>query len=152
MKLDAKNCTITVTDGTPTTPKSADVKLGEGNITWTEHSEHVYTLNRGKLNEVRLGDEQPLEINFDSELEWYTGDILGILKGGAGYLTTDTDPCRPYSCTLKIVHTVKCGETTTTETYTFPFLRVDSKNFDLTGGKFSITAKCNVLAPTVAKT
>jgi len=75
-----------------------EVTVGEGNIQWTEAKAMEYQLDRGRVMDVDLindedtvvaavvqGDEAPMEVSFDIRLDYYTGDTtvtpVEALKG-----------------------------------------------------------------------
>lgn len=159
MKIDLKNCVIKIKDGSAT-PKSITLKLGSGNLSFTEHSEHTYENDRGKLDTVRKGDEQPMELNIEAILEWYstasgetTPTIMEALKkkgAASDWVSSDKDDaCAPYAVDVEMIHTPECG--TFKETYLFPKFRADSKQCSINDGQIQIAGKCNVLEPTVTK-
>ena len=144
-QLDLKNMTIKVKDGTGT-PLEVEMKVGEGNLTYSEKKTIEYTLDRGVLDEVREGDEVPVEVSFD--LTWEImlgGEIKEIIKGDdhtTSYVSTDADPCRPYACDIEITYTPPC--TGANEVVTLPDFRWESIDSDLRAGTLSVTGKCNV--------
>lgn len=114
------------------------IKVGEGNFTWTEKQNIEYTLDRGILDEVREGDQAPIEIRCDFVWEYITGfdfggtpaviiptveDALRSVGKCAGWLTSDYDftgdaaataynaksICRPYAVDLEITYAPKPG-------------------------------------------
>ena len=62
-QIDLKHCTIRISDGAGA---YIDVKIGEGNLSYTERRTIEYTLNRGLLDEVREGDQVPMDVSLDS--------------------------------------------------------------------------------------
>jgi len=49
------------------------VKIGEGNITYSEKKNREYMLDRGSLDAVRDGDDVPVEVAFDFTWEYIIG-------------------------------------------------------------------------------
>ncbi len=47
-----------------------EVKIGEGNRTWTEEKEYEYLRERGDLDTVKEGDEQPVEMSMEFVYEY----------------------------------------------------------------------------------
>jgi hypothetical protein len=76
-----------------------------------------------------------------------------LITNDSGDLTsTDDDGCRPYACTIVVSNIPQpsgCGDS---ETYTFTDFRYEQISGDLREGTLSVTGKCNVVAPTVART
>jgi len=145
-QIDLKNMVLKVKDGAAT-PLEVEIKIGEGNLTYSEKKTIEYTLDRGVLDEVREGDEVPVEVSFDLTWELLLGgDIKKIIKGnadGGTYKSTDADVCRPYACDIEIVYTPPCA-TSLAETVVLPDFRQESIDSDLRAGTLSVTGKCNV--------
>ena len=53
---------ITMKDGGS---EEITVKIGEGNLTWNERRNVDYTRDRGVISDVRLGDDEAIEVSFD---------------------------------------------------------------------------------------
>ena len=74
LQIDLKNATITFEDGTGT-PNTLDITIGEGNLVWTEARNIEYVLDRGLLDEVREGDQIPVELTIDILWEFLTAVV-----------------------------------------------------------------------------
>lgn len=78
MKIDLKNVTLfirrtTWVRGLPSQSEAGDfiiVKFGEGNLTWNIRRAFSYELDRGLLDDVRRGDEEPLDVSFGGKYEF----------------------------------------------------------------------------------
>jgi len=155
--IDLKKATLKVQDGS-TTPNSLTVKIGEGNLTFSEKRNMEYVLDRGLLDNVKEGDQVPLEVNFDFIWEYIMGSsssapgLEEALKGTApGWVSTDTDACRPKAVDLVLEYLptpATCGDK---ETITFPDFRYESIDHDLRNGTVSCAGKCNVLSPAAVR-
>ncbi len=106
-QIDMKDVTIKFLDGTPT-PNEITITIGEGNLTYTETRNIEYILDRGVLDEVRLGDETPVELSTDFKWSFITGttgtggvpspeDFLKRIGAASAYISTDSDLCRPFA-------------------------------------------------------
>lgn len=140
-------------------PQQISIKVGDGNISWTESREYNYDLDRGNLDTVREGDQQPMEVSIDMTYEYIrTGtsetispsDALKGIGSAAEWVTSATDACEPYSIDIIVDHTVPCG-TTQDEEVTFPDFRWESLAHDIGGATISATGRCNATAPTVVR-
>ena len=141
-QIDLKKATLTVKDGG--TGAGVELKIGEGNLTYSESRTIEYTLDRGVLDEVREGDEVPVDVSF--ECVWTDmkgGDIKKIITG-VGYTSTDTDTCRPYACDLVIAYTPSPTGCGTASTVTLPDFRWEKCDSDMRAGTLSFSGKCNV--------
>lgn len=154
--VDFKNAVLVINDGTAVTPKTFTVVFGEGSFTWTEARELIYDKNRGKLDNVRLGDEIPLELSLVGRWEFLiasTGDNVQLVdvldqSGEADdWVSTDADLCAPYAVDLKLTYTPICA-TEDTEVNVFPDFRWEKRDFAIKDGQISISGKCNVTKST----
>lgn len=151
-QFDLKNAKIRIRDGAG---ESVLVKVGEGNITWTERKNIEYTLDAGKLDEVREGDEAPVEVSMDFVWQFLktsngtSGDGTGVknILEGTGYTSTDPDTCRPYACDIEIHYTPECEGSN--ETITLPDFRAEEFSHDASAGQISVSGRCNVTKATV---
>ena len=142
--IDFRNATITLKDGAAAT---LEIKSGEGNFTFSEKIDYQYTLNRGKLDDVRLGDEKPVEVSFDCLWETiYTNgtdvEVGEFLRGEGNLTSTDSDACRPYACDIEVKY-VNAVCTNGSGTFLLQDFRVESVDYDMSAGTISVSGKCN---------
>lgn len=140
-------------------PQEVAVTLGEGNLTWTVNKDYEYLLDRGNLDTVREGDQQPMDVSIDTVYEHITTgtsevitpyDALNGVGEAAEWVSSSSDACEPYSVDLEVVHDAPCG-TTEDETTLFPDFRYDSLDVDLDAATISVSGRCNATAPTVTR-
>jgi hypothetical protein len=149
-----------VEDGTVTfLPQQIEIKVGDGNITYTEHRTYEYMLDRGNLDTVREGDEVPVDVKLECTYEHITTGTsetispMDALKGvgdAVEWVTSATDQCEPYAIDIEVVHTPPCG-TNQVETTLFPDFRADTKEVNFKDATISLTGKCNTIEPTVSR-
>lgn len=153
-QLDMKNCIFTIEDGASA---SATIKIGEGNFQWTEKKNMNYVKNRGVLDVVKEGDEEPVEITLEATWEYIktSGEdisLIDIIKNPDGsYTSVDDDPCQPYATKITIVNApvpANCGDK---ETFVFDMFRVEQFQFDMKAGTISLQGKCNITEPTITR-
>lgn len=161
-QIDIKNAVLTIQDGTGGTPNSITVKIGEGNLTWDENRNVEYILDRGTIDEVRLGDEAPMDVSFDFVWEYITGDTasggipptiedaLKQINNAASWVSTDADACRPYAVDLVLTHNPNCAGNDT-ETITLPDFRWETLSHDLREGTVSVTGRCNAQTASIVR-
>lgn len=135
-------------------PHSLKIRIGDGNISWTEKRPIVYVKDRGKLDTVRLGDQEPVEVKFDATWIFLTAsntdtaptieDVLKKQGLASTWVSSSADPCEPYATNVVVVYTPPC--TVTPETYTLHDFRYEDLGQDLKAGHLSITGKCNVVS------
>lgn len=150
-----------VEDGVLTfAPIQIDIKVGDGNVTYTEANEYEYDLDRGVLDTVRSGDEVPMDVSLDFVYEYITTgtgesispmDALKKIGGASGWVSSSSDPCEPYAIDIEVVHTPICT-TQAIETTVFSDFRSDSREVDLGEAAVAVSGRCNVTQPSVTRT
>jgi hypothetical protein len=154
-QIDLKNCTITLKDGGSNT---LEVVIGEGNLVYTEKQNRTYYKDRGNLDTVRNGDEEPVEVKLDFTWEFLKGDgdttIEDALKqrgGAAAWATTSADACEPYAIDIEIKYNPPCASIKN-EVYLLSDFRWEQLDHDMRAGSVSVTGKCNITEATVTRT
>jgi hypothetical protein len=161
-QIDLKYATLKIKDGTTPTPNELEITIGEGNLTYTEAKNMEYTLDRGILDEVREGDQIPIDVSLDFVWEYLRGssasgapptveEALKNVGNAAAWVSTDSDACRPYAVDLEINYApvpASCGDR---EIITLPDFRYESLDHDLRAGTVSVSGKCNVTDATVVR-
>lgn len=151
MTIDIRNAIVRIRGGTA--GQYIDVKIGEGNVTYDERRNMNYVRNRGRLDTVREGDDEPMDVRLDANWEYITGsggsntlpsieDALKKRGAASTWTSSSSDPCEPYAVDLVILHVPPCGEDTP-ETIILPDFRYESIAHDLRGATFAISGKCN---------
>lgn len=142
-------------------PQEIEVTIGDGNLTYSEKRELQYELDRGELDSVRQGDDQPMEITLDMVYEFVTTgtsetitpvDALKRKGSAAEWVSSSSDACEPYSVDLEVQHEPSCsGAGVEDEVTLFPDFRWDSLEFNLKDATISATGRCNAVEPTVTR-
>ncbi len=140
-------------------PQQLEIKIGDGNITYTENRNYEYMLDRGDLDTVREGDEAPLDVRLECTYEYITTgtselispmDALKRVGAASGWVSSSDDPCEPYAIDIEVEHVADCGSSQK-ETTLFPDFRPDSKEVNFKDATISLTGKCNVIEPVVTR-
>jgi len=142
-------------------PARIEIKVGNGNLTWSEKREFDYVRDRGDLDTVRRGDEQPVEVKLDLLYEFYTNgsggawlpspiDFLKQQGEASTIASSSSDPCEPFAIDIEVVYDPPCGSELN-EDYTFPDFRYESLEFNLRDATISVTGKCNSVEPGVSR-
>lgn len=140
--------------------QQVEVKIGDGNLTWTVNREMNYELDRGNLDTVREGDQVPMDVVLDAVYEFITTgtsetispyDALNGTGGAAEWVSSSSDPCEPYAVDIEVEHDPPCGNAQT-ETTLLPDFRYDTLEVDLDAATISSTGRCNAVKPTVTRT
>jgi hypothetical protein len=160
-QIDLKYAYIKIKDGS-TPANEITVKIGEGNLTYSEKRNIEYTLDRGILDEVREGDQVPVDVKLDFVWEYITGgtgsgstptveDALKMTGGASDWVSTDTDECRPAACDIEVTYLpqpARCGDQ---EVITLADFRYEELSHDLRNGTVSVSGRCNITAATVVR-
>lgn len=150
--IDIKNATIKLRDGSEPVAKTLEIKVGEGNLTYTETKNREYILDRGKIDSVRDGDEEPMELSFDllwEEIIASNGatlkpeEALKNIAGAADWVSSDPDTCQPYAVDVELELDANCLEDKEREIITFPDFRYETLPHDVRAGSISVTGSCN---------
>lgn len=140
-------------------PQQLTIKVGDGNITYTEKNEYEYLLDRGDLDTVREGDEQPMDVKLECVYEHVTTgtaeqispiDALKGKYGAAEWVSSSGDLCEPYAIDIEVLHTPPCG-TAQKERTTFPDFRAESREISFKDATISVSGKCNASEAIVAR-
>jgi hypothetical protein len=140
-------------------PQRLEIKIGEGNLTWSEAKEYEYLLDRGDLDTVKEGDEQPLEISLEFVYEHVTAgtgeditpvDALKQLGDATEWVSSAADQCEPFAVDIVILQCVPCG-TTEDEEVVFADFRYESLDYDLEEATIATGGRCNVSEATATR-
>lgn len=139
--------------------RSIEITVGDGNLTWSETKNYNYDLDRGSLDTVRTGDEEPIEVSLDLVFEFIRSlsadeptvdEALKNKDRASGWTTSATDICEPYSVDIVVEQLQPCGSVAP-EMYIFPDYRHESLDFDMDEATISMSGRCNVLEPTITR-
>lgn len=140
-------------------PIEVEITIGEGDLSWTESREISYELDRGQLDTVREGDEQPVEVNISATFEHIrtgTGETItptdAIKRQGAAseWVSSSADLCEVYAVDLVVTYQPPCGNVEA-ETIVFPDFRWDNLEFSFEDASIEITGRCNAVEPEVTR-
>ncbi len=136
-----------------------EIKIGDGNITYTENTNYEYETDRGSLDTVKEGEEAPMDVNVDFVYEYITtgtGEAITPMdaikrQGGASeWVNASADPCEPFCVDLEVEYTPPCGGAEK-EITIFPDFRPDTKEVDFGEAAVSVTGRCNALEPIISR-
>ena len=158
--IDGSSLTASIGNKTLTfSPQQLDIKIGDGDLKYTENDDFKYDLDRGNLDTVRQGDEKPMDVSLSFVYEHITTgtgeavapmDALKRRGGAAEWVSSATDKCEPYAVDLSVIHTPPCG-TAQIETTLFPDFRSDKREPSLKDSLIQITGRCNAVEPVVSR-
>lgn len=146
--LDIKNCTIRIEDGST---NFVAAEVGEGTLTYTERKPREYLMEKGRIDEVRNGDEVPMDVSFAFRWKFLRSntsnapsieDALKQRYEASAWVSSDADTCRPYSVDIVIINDPTCN-TEMRERITLPYFRYEELQHDLKAATVSCSGKCN---------
>lgn len=138
-----------------------EINVGEGTLSYSEKKARQYTKNRGRLDEVRNGDEEPMDVKLDILWDYVTAstgsgtptpeDFLKNRGEAANIITSDTeDSCRPFCVDIEIQNVPPC-DGVDSETILLEHFRYESLDHDAKAGTISVSGKCNKTEATVSR-
>jgi len=150
MVINIKDCLVKIKDGST---HSIIVKIGEGNLTYTEHKPRQYVKDRGKLDTVRDADEEPMAVSLDATWEHITTqgvsgavptveDAMKKRGPASAWTSSSSDPCEPYAVDIEITDDPECS-IDMREILLLPDFRYEEVVHDLKAGTLKFTGKCN---------
>ncbi len=128
------------------------VKVGDGNLTYSEKRNLTYIRDRGFLDTVRKGDDEALDVSLDFTWEFLASpsgepptveEALKQIGNASTWVSTSVDACESYAVDIVMLNIPPCA--TDAESITLPEFRWNSVSHDMRGGKISVKGTCNRL-------
>lgn len=147
------------TDAITFLPQRITIAIGEGDLSWTEARELIYDLDRDILDTVRLGEDQPLEVELAFTFEYVTTesgqaitpvDALKRIGEATEWVSSSSDLCEPYAVDIYAVHCVPCG-TDEDQDFLFSDFRYESLEYSVQDASIAVSGRCNVTDVTTAR-
>jgi hypothetical protein len=137
---------------------SLTVKVGEGNLTFSEKRNMEYILDRGRLDDVREGDQVPMDVSMQFVWDYIKGtgvlpsvrDALKQQGAASTWRSSDPDTCRPYAVNIQIFYSPNCSGTDK-EKIALEDFRWEEFSPDLRNGQISVSGKCNQTQATITR-
>lgn len=139
------------------------IKVGEGTITWDEKRPMEYKKDRGKLDLVRLADEEPMDVNFTLSYTELTAsdsmtdpptpeDVLKRRGAASTWVSANVgDICSPYCINIRLDWQPLNCPSFKTERVILPQYYYESLNHDPKAGTITTTGKCNATQALVSR-
>jgi len=136
------------------------IKVGEGNITWSEKKPREFKLDRGRLDQVRNADEVPMDVSFQLMYEELTAssgdpptpsDALKRRGAAVDWVSTNPDPCAPFSINIRLDHIPPGCTSFETERVVIEQFYYESLDHDPKAGTISCAGKSNKTEATVTR-
>jgi hypothetical protein len=128
------------------------VKVGDGNLTYSEKRNLNYIRDRGYLDTVRRGDDEAMDIALDFTWEFLRSasgepasveEALKQIGNASDWVSTSVDPCESYAVDIVMLNIPPCGNDA--ESITLPEFRWNSLGHDMRAGRVAIRGTCNRL-------
>lgn len=137
------------------------IKVGDGTLTYSEKVTREFKMDRGRLYQVRNGDEVPMDVSTQFMYEELTAsdpntdpptpeDVLKKRGAAADWVNTNPDTCAPHAVNIRFDHIPPC-ETFLTERVILKQFYYEELNHDLKAGTISCTGKCNATEALVTR-
>lgn len=126
------------------------VKVGDGNLTYSEKRSFNYDKEKGKLDTVHQGDEEAVEVRSQFNWTFLKSNTAGIptveevlkhVGEASDWISTGKD-CEPYAVDIEVEHIPICPGTKR-EITVFQEFRIDSLDHDLKAATVAFTGKSN---------
>lgn len=128
------------------------IKVGTGNLTYSEKKARTYTLDRGLIDGVRNGDEDPIDVSLDLVWEFLTAstgsgtptpeDSLKQRGEASIWVSTNSDVCSLYSIDIEVEDNANCSSQQREFIMLEEFHWEDLAQ-DLKAGTIKLSGKCN---------
>lgn len=157
--MDLKECTIIFSDGTGT-PNTLELKIDEGNLTWSEKRNITAKKDRGVLDYMKENEQEACEVNLEcrfSSLKASSGDpvtpyeFLKLSGAASGYKSTGP-LCSASALDLIVKVNHVCGTTIEDEIITFADFTYTDIGGDFKAGTLSVKGMCLIIGPTSVRT
>lgn len=143
------------------TGRTLEVKVGDGNLTYTENRGFIYDLDRSKLDTVRQDDDVPVDVTLDFVWEFLTAiagattptieDVLKFRGAASDWVSSSSDPCEPKAIDIEVDHEQPCLGTER-EVITLNDFRWESLDHNIDDAAVSATGRCNITEADVKRT
>jgi len=132
-----------------------NVKMGDGNLTWDEVTNFEYEMDRGHIDAVVEGDDEPLSVTLDSVYEFVTAvtgsnvptpeDVLKQRGEASDWISTGADPCELYAVDIEVDYQPPCN--VEHEITTFKEFRWDTIGHELSEATLNFQGRCKNTEP-----
>ncbi len=137
-------------------PQRLEIKIGEGDLNFSETREFIYDLDRDQLDSVRQGQDQPMSVDLAFTFEYVTAetdnpptpvDALKRIGPASEWVSSSSDLCEPYAVDVYVEHCVPCG-TDEDQDILLPDFRYENLDFSIQDASISVSGQCNATEAT----
>jgi hypothetical protein len=154
--IDLRNTTLRIAERSGS---YIDVKIGEGELTWSEKRQIDFVKSRGELDTVRENEEVPLELSLVFIWEHIMAgsgepvtveDALKKRNGASGWTSTSTDTKAPYCVNILLYNVPPCTGVQT-ETILFQQFHWIELAHSLKDATVALKGNCNTTQALVSR-
>ena len=136
-------------------PRKIEVKVGEGDISWSKTKDPQIDLDRGVIDGARDGDQQAMTVDFAFVLDWLASsttdvptvdEVLEREGEAADWTNAAADPCETYQVTLKVIDAPDCGSELA-EILIFPYFIPTTVNPSVEAASVTVSGVCVATKP-----
>jgi hypothetical protein len=155
-QIDLRRATVRIADGGSS---HIDVKVGEGDLTYSEKRQIDFVKSRGGLDTVRENEEVPVDVSIVFVWEFITSDsgepitVEDALKrrnGAASWASASPDALAPYCVNITVTYTPPCPGVKS-ETIALPQFHYVELAHSLKDGTVALKGSCNVTQAQVSR-
>jgi hypothetical protein len=136
------------------------IRVGDGNLSWSEKKPREFKKDRGLLYQVRNADEEPMDVTLQMMYEFLTAstgepptpvDVLKRRGEAATWKSTATDQCSPYCVNIRLDHTPAGCTAYERERVVLPFFYYEQMDPNPKEGSINVQGKCNATEAIVTR-
>ncbi len=151
LETNGTGVVIAIAKATLDGQKFITVKIGEGNLTYSEKRAVEFTRDRGILDTVRTADEDPIDVSIDAIWEYITAssgiaatieDTLKQTGEASSWVSTADDQCQPYCVDIEVHNAPACSGIED-ELLTLEEFYYETLDHDLREATIASSGRCN---------
>ena len=136
-----------------------EIKIGEGDLSWSESREFIYDLDRDVLDTVRQGADQPVSVDLAFTFEYVTAEtdnpptpVDALNRDGEAdeWVSSSSDLCEPYAVDVVVLHCVPCG-TDQDQEILLPDFRYEALDYSVADASIAVSGQCNATRATTTR-
>jgi len=141
-------------------PHTLQIKVGEGNLTYSEKRKIKYILDRGLLDTVKEEDQEPVDVKLDFTWEFLRSaqgtdpptpeEAFKKVGNASTWVSSSSDLCEIYAVDVILLYTPPCAGVKQ-EQIILPDFRWEDLAHDPKTSQIAVTGKCNVVAAIVSR-
>ena len=140
-------------------PARVEMKIGEGDVEFTETQPVIVDTDRGEVDGMRLGVEEGMTVSTSFVYNWLrasSGDPITVYEAlkrkgdAASWHNAAENPCEPYQVDMFIIDSPDCGSEQA-EVMFFRRMRATSISASVQGAAVSVEGTCMAVEPDIQR-